>query len=132
MRRVDVGRAGASYFLLEAVLPPSAMVTCDDRYTVSVTDAHASMTVANILDPRPEAQPDDGMLTVVVRGKSQGGWIRRHEEYSFFSTQRAEVKTTRNGEPVTLDGHHMVKTPVVLSIQPKLLSIIVGRERQFK
>jgi diacylglycerol kinase family enzyme len=90
------------------------------------------MTVANILDPRPDAQPDDGQLTLIVHGKSKGGWIRRHDESSFFSTPRAEVKTTRNGEPVTLDGHHIVKTPVVLSIQPRLLSMIVGRERQFQ
>jgi diacylglycerol kinase family enzyme len=132
MRKIDVGRAGASMFLLEAVLPQSAMVTCDEGYTVSVTDPHASMTVANILDPRPDAQPDDGQLTLIVHGKSKGGWIRRHDESSFFSTPRAEVKTTRNGEPVTLDGHHIVKTPVVLSIQPRLLSMIVGRERQFQ
>jgi diacylglycerol kinase family enzyme len=132
MRRIDVGRAGASFFLLDAVLPANAMVGCDEQYTVSVTDPHAAMSVANIVDPRPDAQPDDGFLTLMVRGKGQGGWMRRHDEVSYFFTQRAEVKTTRHGEQVVLDGHHIVKTPVVLSIQPKLLSIIVGRERSFR
>lgn len=132
MRRIDVGRAGASFFLLEATLPASAFVTCDDQYTVSGTDAQAMMSVANIVDPRPEAQPDDGYLTLIVKGKSRGGWLQRQEEMSYFFTQRAEVKTTRHGEQVVLDGNHIVKTPVVLSIQPKLLSIIVGRERNFR
>jgi len=131
MRRVDVGRAGDVFFLLDALLPAQASVYCDGRYTVTTTSPSAQMRVTNIADPRPGGAPDDGLLTLVVEGEKTGGWWSKATDQSIFPIEKAEIRSSRSSDMVTLDGRQVIKTPVTISLEKKLLQVIVGRARGF-
>ena len=131
MRRIDLGRAGSAYFLLDALLPEASSVTCDALYTVSTHVPGSTMRILNLLDQRPGANPDDGSLTLVVEQEQRHGW-HHHTERSFFSVKNAEVRSARHNEMVVLDGQLVHKTPLTITVEPKKLHMIVGRERQFE
>ena len=132
MRRIDLGRAGETFFLLDALLPDGSSVTCDETYTVSTHVPGSTIRILNLLDQRPGAVPDDGSLTVVVERQKRGGLWHHEMERSFFSVKKAEVRSARHNEMVVLDGQLVHKTPLTISVDPKKLHMIVGRERQFE
>lgn len=131
VRKLDVGRAGQQYFLLQAKLTSPARITCDHQYTVEAMNPDNQLTIGNLGAADPFGQPTDGRLELIVDAPPTGWqiWRRRYSTASVFPIKHARVQPGQSASLI-LDGQTMIKTPAVIDVAAKKLSVIVGRDRR--
>jgi hypothetical protein len=135
---LDVGKLDDRYFLTEVVLPSTmARVEIDGQFTISPSDGGA-IAIRNLGSVTGQgiasADPKDGWLDVVVQTKTaQKGMARLLKKDTLTQT----VIPLRQGailsdEPVDVfvDGHVVNGFRFSLTIVPKKLSVITGRNRK--
>lgn len=134
LRRLDLGRANAVYFLFNLVAPANVTVDCGGQYRVTSLDPAGSLMITNFPLAGTAGQPDDGRLELIVT-PSQGarGWMpgRRSSGGSVFSITKAKFTSTAGAVNLTLDGQVTVKTPAAVEVVRRKLEVIVGKDRTF-
>ncbi len=134
VRRLDLGRANAAYFLYSLVAPSTVTVDCGGKYSITSLDPSGTLTVANFPIGQGHGRPDDGQLELVVTpGQAGRGWggFRRTGSTSVFPLTKAKLTSAGDPATLTLDGQVMIKTPVTLEVARKKIGVIVGKERGF-
>lgn len=134
VERVDVGQANKQFFLLNAALPPGAIVTCDGQFSVSSARPEDRMVVTNLETSGRVSNPADGRLELVIASEKKSGWGpfgKNGPTASVFPIREAQVTAKTGQAQLLLDGQVTVPTPSTLVLAKKKLSIIVGRQRHF-
>ncbi|MEK7537988.1 MAG: diacylglycerol kinase family protein [Patescibacteria group bacterium] len=134
LRRLDLGRANAVYFLFNLVAPADVTVDCGGQYRVTSLDPAGSLMTANFPPAGTAGQPDDGRLELIVTpGRGARGWLpgRRSSGGSVFSITKAKFTSPAGPVNLTLDGQVTVKTPATVEVVRRKLEVIVGKDRAF-
>lgn len=131
VRNIDLGKAGAAYFLFNLVAPSTISVDCG-QYRIATTDPLGKLSIVNFPISGVQGSPDDGTLELVVTpGEERRGWGRRPSDVSVFPIQSVKITSSGGSATLTLDGHLTVKTPLVVEVAKRKLSMIVGKDRSF-
>ncbi|MBI5466994.1 MAG: hypothetical protein HY975_02150 [Candidatus Kerfeldbacteria bacterium] len=133
IRRLDLGEANDQLFLLNLAAPAAAAVTCDNKYTVTSRDPDGQLVITNFNRGVGSGRPDDGRLELVVERGEQRGWGNRRRGFQGSIFPFTKAKITCTGSPtVVLDGQRAIKPPVLVTVVPHRLEVIVGPQRSFE
>lgn len=137
---VDLGRANNTHFLGAMRVPtgPSLHIRCDDQYTITRTDKADMITIQNIGDVLRDGPEDlfpahDTQLRLVIESQQKRGFFRRNTEAE-LTTSVLPVKYLDIQAPndsLTLEADHTISVtaPCRVTVDPKKMRLIVGRER---
>lgn len=138
---VDLGKANNDYFIGSAEIPDASKVKieCEGAFKVSSTDPEFTLSVQNLGNLfAPEFQRHDardGLLDVVIAPPEKSGLKKlvgkgtASEKATVFKTKNIRVLAEEKSMPVVLDDEITLKTPVKITIEPKKIKLIVGRDR---
>lgn len=137
---INLAKANQSYFLGNLVIDhaQNLKVECDDRYTITSLADDAKLTIENFGDISTIPQPHQvygkyPKLHVCLQPiKTKHGFFKQ-TTVSQISTQVLANKLTLShlDQPLTvvIDGEMKLKTPLTITLKPKQLKIIVGKDR---
>lgn len=137
VERIDLGKANETFFLsfLEVAAAKELFLDFDGgAYSLETGSTPHTVSVYNFgmlgKDPR------DGLLEIVVRPaereQKKSGFRKRHERnVTILPMKKVRVKSFASSVPVHADGQTVLKTPVTVTVVPKKLRVIVGKDRGF-
>ena len=125
---IDVGLVNGKKFITGISVPKfRAELTCEDKFRIFPTslaelEIHNLATVCN---------PCDGLLQAVIRADVKHGIFKRMTKEE--SILPLETMTIRADKPIELfvDGERLEGTRFDISIEPKRMKIITGKDRVF-
>lgn len=139
--RLDLGKAQNYCFLTQAETRASTFICVGPKrsYRIQPTVQKTLLSIVNLHTSPPETQiknsPRDAVLELVIRnapGALQAVLgITNTTTPSVFPVQEISVLEPAGAE-LCLDGYRTIKLPVVITIAPQKLRVIVGRERLFR
>jgi diacylglycerol kinase family enzyme len=124
VEKIDLGLAGAHYFLNQAVIQSLGTTLKINDYSLEIT-GRGEVRVINLLSDQKEkvkSNPHDGRLEVIIR-------TRRKDE-SFLTVKKLTV--VHPEEKLILDDVVAIVTPAEISIMKDKINIIVGKNRLFE
>ncbi len=136
IKKFDLGKVNEKYFLFSLAVAnrENVKIECDGKYSIQATSPTSSLKICNLglIDEETFFDPGDGRLEAVVMEENSGWRIfgSSFKKDSVFPLKKAKIKCETECVPLVIDGETIVKTPATVSIVPKRLSIIVGRERK--
>ncbi len=146
IERLDLGKANNCYFLTSLILQsnPSLVLDIGSYHVSSLTD-RGQISICNFKrgeseinnQPHPLSSPKDGIMEVVFTADSSqktffGIFKKQFNRSSVFPFKELKIKCSQDCLPATADGHTTVKTPISVSVAPKKLKVIVGKNRMFQ
>ncbi len=135
---IDIGTVNGRRFITSLSIPDfRAELTCEGKYRV-FSIGRGALDVRNlascvVTSSDAVADPSDGLLETSIRVGVRHGW-------GPFSRQRIEESVlplasmaVRSEQPVTayVDGVELRGTRFDIGVEPKVLRVIVGRDRAF-
>lgn len=136
IQKFDLGKVNEKYFLfsLNVANKENVKIECDGRYTIQAINPASSLKICNLglVNEGTFFNPGDGRLEAVVM-KENSGWRifgASFKKDSVFPFKKAKIKCETDCVPLVIDGGTIVKTPAEVSVVPKRLNIIVGKERK--
>ncbi len=133
VERVDVGMINNYYFLTSLSIDnQSVILGCENSYFVEITDTNHSIEIIN-LDTKGGCSPIDGQLDTYFKQKKQKLWRQQVTSTSHLQQQHLTVTSTSDQSvSITInDEQKIIKTPATISILPRKLRLIVGKNRDF-
>lgn len=140
---IDLGKVNSHYFFSALELPRgnNISIECDGKYTVRPTSRGVNISIQNFglvlnkknLQKDDVHNPADGYLDVVFSSEGDGGLFKAKsgQRASIFPVKKVAIKSPGESLAVTSDGVDDLKTPINVSVVPKKLRVIVGKERLF-
>ncbi len=137
VEQLDLGKANNAYFLSFLDIPAAKelRIECDEgKFVIEPSDGNHGISVYNFgaggHDPR------DGILELVIRRQEAPSgashfFKKSGAEQSIFPLRSMLIKSSRASLPAYADGQTVVKTPLTVTVVPKKLRVIVGKNRQF-
>ena len=139
VENISLGKAGNYYFLQSAVLHGQPLLSFDNNYNLHLNSPH-TIKVCN-LDWYHEAggevsNPQNNTLETIIRPLVKFHWWNKFFTPSTLQPSLLPVKTLQLKAEVeelilTLDNYQTIKTPVIISISPNKIRVIVGKQRLF-
>ncbi len=138
---IDVGKVRDHYFVgsLRVLNPNGVTLRCDDQYTISTTAATTDVSIMNVGDVLDETPPrmmncTDGRVDIVIAPVVETGMlhkkkVRQEEKETVIPVQRVVVDTVGGSAQLQADHGAMFTTPCEVTVLPKALTLIVGRDR---
>jgi len=140
---VDYGVINNQRFFLTSIHIQNARlrITCDNTFVVKADKENVELAVSNLLPSSVQGMtkgflhPQDGKLEVIIRpqvsGVLSGLFNRRaYSKPSVFPFRRLLVSAARPFV-MTADGRETQESSVEITVAPKKLKMIVGKERRF-
>ncbi|MFA5107581.1 MAG: diacylglycerol kinase family protein [Patescibacteria group bacterium] len=138
IKRLDLGKANATYFLTELDVPPGNITAwINNQFSIKPRDPDQRVLICNLgwSDGRRQSDPSDGLLEVVVSGGKAAGlgkWFgKRTVDASIFPAKTVVLEGDQTMESVVVDGQTVITLPATVEVASKKLRIIVGKTRQF-
>lgn len=131
---VDVGRVNGRYFLSQVRIPAGNFrVRCEGSFEVKA-DRPGALQIRNMGwvdgDAAPElGDPQDGLLDAVFDASTGGGWMRKATVRRSTIPVKKMVIEGDKPIPVFVDEEKYAHARLEVTIMPKRLRIIVGRDR---
>lgn len=136
IQQVDVGRLNGRRFVAGLkILSPEILLTCDDRYRVSLTH-HGTIEIHNFttLDsdaPDEVSNPQDQQLDAVIRVASPNRFFGRHAgTRTRLPIQKARIEGDELIR-ILCDGQEVRGEHFQIDLDSQRLKVITGRSRQF-
>jgi diacylglycerol kinase family enzyme len=133
VERVDVGMINNYYFLTALSIENQGVIlNCENSYFVEITDTNHIIEIIN-LDTKGVCSPIDGQLDTYLKQKQQKLWRQQIVSTSHFKQQNLNIASaTDQSVSVTIhDEQRIIKTPATITLLPKKLRLIVGKNRSF-
>jgi diacylglycerol kinase family enzyme len=158
VEKLDLGKVNQNYFLFKAqIQSPEIILDSDNQYKINLLSKNNLITIYNLA---VEAElkrvlpaeknyhcfnPQDGILELIINPDKDSqksflkifNWLGKKrtaltlaEKISFFPIKNINIKS-KESVPVVLDQCIVTKTPAQVSVLPKALKIIVGKNRVF-
>lgn len=123
---LPLGKANQNFFLntVEASIPRGTHIRCNDRFSLDV-QREAKLVVHNLLPPQHGIEID-----IEPQGSTNGLWHRSIPQMpTRLTVRKIIIKHPEHSLPFTLDGITTIKSPITISLKPKALKVIVGKQR---
>ncbi len=138
-KRFDLGQVREHCWLTSLEMPEAGQIKlkCDNKYTVTTTNPQTDLSICNL--GRIWQQDDqlynieDGKLNVVVTTDDQASLKifgnKAGDKEGVFPVKKIEI-TSQDKADVIVDHDIKLKTPLEVTIKPKAIKIIVGKDRK--
>ncbi|OGF21768.1 hypothetical protein A2Y83_05265 [Candidatus Falkowbacteria bacterium RBG_13_39_14] len=133
---MDLGRVNNRYFISNLDFGENNLeIECDGQYKVAPFGSN-TVKICNIYDcgygKDKYFNPDDGFLEVAVEAKKKGWFFGSKSETipSIFPIKKALIKGDKTIS-VMLDRKVVLKAPLEITVEPRKIKVIVGRDRAF-
>lgn len=145
IKKVNLGKANQNYFFASLLIPEveGIKVECDEKYKISLKrkdNGLAIYNLGNFLDKTDEEQwkvfANKNYLNVYVLPPMARGLNKlfkannAKETTSVFPAKKIKISSTEKTLPVILDKQTTLKTPIQVTIKPRKINLIVGRQRK--
>ncbi len=136
--QIDLGKINNQFFIRSVAGEGLASIDCDGQYQINLDSPHF-IKICN-LDSWPDqtqfvSDPQNNLLEVILAPKQMGSWWgskKNKPSASLLPLKTFKISSLEKDElTLIVDGHKIVKTPVVLNVAVEKLRIIVGRNRLF-
>jgi len=134
LARLDLGLAGQTYFLGQAAIGnQGTVIDMNKDYTIE-TKNQGMIYVFNLanaavkLPTKVKLRPDDGLLELVVSAQASG-FLKQRLDNSIFKITKITIANPK--AQLLLDGSIALDTPAEITVAPKCLNVIVGKNRNF-
>lgn len=144
VKKINLGKANQNYFISSLCIPEveDIKIECDGKYKISLRELSNKLCIYNLGDFL-ETKTQNGWkvftskasyLNVVVspeNAKGLGGLLKKSNDgkESVFPAKKIKIESSGKSLPVVLDNQTTIKTPITVSIKPKKVELIVGKER---
>ena len=125
---IDIGLINGKKFITGISVPKfHAELTCEDKFRIFPTSL-AELEIHNLANV---CNPCDGLLQAVIRADVKHGFLKRMTKEE--SILPLESMTIRADKPIELfvDGERMEGTRFDISVEPKCMKVITGKDRVF-
>jgi diacylglycerol kinase family enzyme len=155
--QIDVAKINGNYFILylKSLSPYVKIVSYNGEYNITPLDLNTEVFVCNFLSPdlRLEVSkhtsffnPQDGKLELVINTIDGSSFLKKlfkkldnkqnartKGNYTIlpFSNIKIEPKDPEKDVRLLIDDEKIIKAPIEIEVLPKMLNIIVGKERLF-
>jgi len=143
IKKISLGKANQNYFLTALTINDSDQVAieCEDKYKISLTEKNCSLTIYNLgnflqkIDEKKwQIFPQKNCLSIAICPTNQNSFSKFFKKNSssrssLFAVKKIKI-TSQDSVPILLDEQTTLKTPLTVTIKPKKISLIVGRERK--
>ncbi len=137
IRKIDLGKVNNHYWLGDIKIESGQdlKLQCDGRYSISTTNAKSTLSINNLgdfwSDSADDLYPiDDGRLDVVVTTSKKTLWQEGKVKESVFPVKKIFLSGRASQATAKVDNELKLKMPLEISIKPKFLKIIMGKDRQ--
>ncbi|KKU48688.1 MAG: hypothetical protein UX68_C0010G0063 [Parcubacteria group bacterium GW2011_GWA2_46_9] len=126
---VDLGKINNHYFLTSARLQASDSLAlrCEDSYTLRPLDPRSALIIANL---GIGTNCQDGYLEATIESGGRGWWGRKKRSVVPLRHGTILAANASTGTAVA-ENAYTIKLPATIEVIPKMLKMIVGRERAF-
>lgn len=139
IEKVDIGVANNSLFLSCATIETKGTILeIDNQYSME-TSENGEINIINLLtnslalNIKGEASdPKDGLLEIFIKTTKSSYLLNKKETGQSLIPTRALNVHNEKGVPLLLDGCLKINTPANISILKQKISLIVGKNRNFK
>lgn len=136
VQRLDVGRANTTYFLSHCRLEPSDELIIEGNDGKFVIEPEPGLHAVTLYNFGPwRSDPRDGRLELAIEpssaGSHKGIFKKKSGSPSFLPVKTVRIQCLARSVAAYADGQTVVKTPIVITVEPKALRMIVGKERSF-
>lgn len=129
-KQLALGKANQTYFLQQVSLqlPAGSVVRCNDQWSVTTQQALTDCLIRH-LDMIGEHQLLQIQLTPQP---APAGFLRKIKSFkpTLLPVRKAVFDHPDQAMPAVLDGATTLKTPITVSLKPKAIKVIVGKQRQ--
>jgi len=133
LEAVDIGRVNNHNFLstVEVAQAP-VTIRLNNAFSITPDSAEQSVRIVNF-SASGRSNPHDGRFDAVITGRRSGGRFglgRHNEADSIIPCTKAEIISLDEPVEIIADGAFRLKTPAIIDMSPKQMTIIVGKERR--
>lgn len=139
IEKLDLGKANEFYFLNKAVISNRhTLIQINNEYSLEAME-EGIVNIVNLsaypddLPPEAKSSPTDGLIELSICTQAAKKFLNIKNSspisQSLFGLSGFTVFNQK--EPLVLDGIFEVRCPAEISVVPKLLNVIVGKERKF-
>lgn len=136
VQRLDVGCANTTYFLSHLALEPSDELVIegnDGKFVIEPDRGLHTVTLYNF--GLQGSDPRDGKLELTLVPSSTSGkkniFGKKGSTPSVLPIKTARIQCLARSVAAYADGQTVVKTPIMISVEPRALRMIVGKGRSF-
>ncbi|MBI2415925.1 MAG: hypothetical protein HYV33_04695 [Candidatus Kerfeldbacteria bacterium] len=137
----DLAKANQNYFWACATIAHGSAVTirCNDNFTISSRWPESQIRIDNLgnifqsqLSRQHISPASRGTVTVDIQASQKNNrWFKKHsqKDHTEIVVQRVVINHCNQPVAVVLDQVTTIKTPVTITVKPKQLQLIVGKDR---
>lgn len=137
IKKLDLGKINYHFFISDIHMDTRyAVIQCDEQYTITLQNPSPVFVYNfNFRNDATINNPCDGKLELVIKDARAPLFhklLPERKNESFFTVKRLRVESSKDPIKITIDKHHVIKTPADISVMPQRLKVIVGKERMFE
>jgi diacylglycerol kinase family enzyme len=139
IEKMDLGKANDTYFISSLKVSAGRLtIECENQFQIT-PQSQDQVCICNLKPLFSAAggrnfDPQDGMLEIYIQPLVSGMWNFFNRSVSLKDSiipfKKIEIRS-KDSVSVVTDGQRILKPPVQVSIAPKKLRVIVGKNRIF-
>lgn len=138
-KQLPLGKVNQTYFLTEATgeFPAGTHLRCNEQWNLITKTEATHCSIANLGNLNTTAThydiPDQAQLQVTLQPQGPAStWLRKAKPLhpTTVSVNKVTIDHPEQAVAVRLDNTTIIKSPVTLSVKPKAIKIIVGKQRK--
>ena len=136
IEEIDLGKVNNKYFLFSLEVGGDGLfLEGEDQNYQIIPQERENIIIGNLFKFNHHlTNPQDGFLEIIISPYTSKIWkIKRKGEKieGLFYQKKIWIKAKGPSLPILIDDSEIIKTPAEVSILPKKIKMIVGREREF-
>lgn len=131
---LDLGSINNYLFLGHISIKHSPVtLECDNNYFVSINDRNHVIRINNLApDVGGVSQPTDGLFEILMEAQNKSWlWRRNATTLSRFHNSALTITSEKPIQIILHDEQKIIKTPATVTVRPRTLKMIVGKQRQY-
>ncbi len=139
IKKLDLGKINHHYFISEVKFPgKNIVINNKEGYSIKPSpNSEVKIYNFNFKNNFTITNPQDGILELLIKEKTSSFLPKliknkNYKNQSLFSITDIEITSEEEPIKILIDNHHTIKTPAHVSVLPKRLRVIVGKNRLFE
>jgi len=109
-------------------------INCDDNYFINIEDRRDIVTISNIYwgeyESKMDIKNDADYLNLIIKNKTGGIFTSKKENFSRFKAKKISITGEKSIPILMIDEKKIIKTPIIVEIAKRRISLIVGKNRR--
>jgi len=130
IQKVDLGAINNNYYFFTYLEMPgdNVSVNCDNNYYINIEGKNNIITISNINSDKI-TKKEDSQIELTIKHIEKKFLKAPKETFSYFKVKKINITSDKSIPILIVDEKRIIKNPIKLSISPKKLNLIVGKNR---